>query len=129
MSRRKIVSIDLMGHLCLVPDPRQRKVKHTLINVLFIAVIASLCGVDDFVGMEALAHDSGSVVAAVGLEELCRRQGRTEEMTRYGTLAAKAWHRAKPSDLALLRQKIASLKPNTRAGTKPLSTVGGTPGD
>ena len=51
MSRRKIVSIDLMGHLCLIPDPRQRKVKHPLINILFIAVIASLCGVDDFVGM------------------------------------------------------------------------------
>ena len=79
--------------------------------------------------LEALAHDSGSVVAAVGLEELCRRQGRTEEMTRYGTLATKAWHRAQPSDLAQLRQKIASLKPETRAGTKPLSTVGGTPGD
>ena len=51
LSRRKIVSIDLMNHLSLVPDPRQRKVKHPLINILFIAVIASLCGVDDFVGM------------------------------------------------------------------------------
>ena len=53
MSHRKIVSIDLMGHLCLIPDPRQRKVKHPLINILFIGVIASLCGVDDFVGMAA----------------------------------------------------------------------------
>ena len=53
MSHRKIVSIDLMGHFCLIPDPRQRKVKHPLINILFIGVIASLCGVDDFVGMAA----------------------------------------------------------------------------
>ena len=52
MSHRKIVSIDLMGHLCLIPDPRQRKVKHPLINILFIGVVASLCGVDDFVGLK-----------------------------------------------------------------------------
>ena len=50
-SRFKIVSIDLMSHLCEVPDPRQRKVKDRLINILFIGVIAFLCGVDDFVGM------------------------------------------------------------------------------
>ena len=25
----KMVSIDLMGHLCLVPDPRQRKGKNS----------------------------------------------------------------------------------------------------
>ena len=85
--------------------------------------------VDDFVGMEALAHDLGSVVAAVGLEELCRRQGRTEEMTRYGTLATKAWHRAQPSDLAQLRQKIASLKPDTRAGTGRSSFGVSSPGE
>ncbi len=41
-----------MGHLCLIPDPRQRKVKHPLINILFIGVVASLCGVDDFVGLK-----------------------------------------------------------------------------
>ena len=39
--------------------------------------------------LEALAHDSGSVRAAMGLQVLCERLGRTEEASRYSS-----WRRA-----------------------------------
>ena len=78
--------------------------------------------------LEAVAHDPGSVVGAVGLEELCRRQGRTEEMNRYGALADKAWQRAQPSDLAELRRRVAVLKPETRAQRESQNGSRSTPG-
>jgi len=79
--------------------------------------------------LEAVAHDPGSVVGAVGLEELCRRQGRTDEMNRYGALADKAWQRAQPSDLAELRRRIAGLKPETRAQREDTTGAQTTPGE
>jgi tetratricopeptide (TPR) repeat protein len=44
--------------------------------------------------LEALAHDPGSAKAAMGLQLLCERQGRTEEATRYAALARKFWRHA-----------------------------------
>ncbi len=44
--------------------------------------------------LEALAHDPGSVRAALGLQILCERQGRGEEARRYAELARRAWGRA-----------------------------------
>jgi Tfp pilus assembly protein PilF len=44
--------------------------------------------------LEALAHDPGSVRAALGLQVLCERQGRTEEAKRYAELATRCWGRA-----------------------------------
>ena len=51
MAPRKKVSIQIMDHLSVVPDPRTRKVKHPLINILFIGLVAALCGAEDFVAM------------------------------------------------------------------------------
>lgn len=65
--------------------------------------------------LEAMAHDPGSVIGALGLEEICRRQGRTSEMNRYRDLANKNWSRAQPSDLMRLRQKIRDLGPEKLA--------------
>ena len=39
--------------------------------------------------LEALAHDTGSVRAAMGLQVLCERQGRLGEARRYAALAGK----------------------------------------
>ena len=68
-----------MGHLCLIPDPRQRKVKHPLINILFIGVIASLCGVDDFVGRAAFWK----------AKRTTKRDGRMTNQVRYYILSRK----------------------------------------
>jgi Tfp pilus assembly protein PilF len=50
--------------------------------------------------LEALAHDRGSVRAALGLQVLCERQGREEEATRYATLAQHCWSHAEVQSLA-----------------------------
>jgi hypothetical protein len=44
--------------------------------------------------LEALAHDPGSVRAALGLQILCERLGRTEEANRYAEIAHRCWRRA-----------------------------------
>ncbi len=63
--------------------------------------------------LEALAHDSGSVRGALGLQVLCERQHRTEEASRYAALARRYWHKADPGrldvELAFLRSCGASL--------------------
>ncbi len=61
--------------------------------------------------LEALAHDAGSVRAALGLEALCQRQNRSAEASAYRKLAGRAWDRADPADLARLRQTIAARWP------------------
>jgi Tfp pilus assembly protein PilF len=48
---------------------------------------------------EALAHDPGSVRAALGLQVLCERQGRTEEAERFAELARRCWRKADPASL------------------------------
>jgi Tfp pilus assembly protein PilF len=48
--------------------------------------------------LEALAHDPGSVRAALGLQVLCEHQGRTEEAGRYAALAHRCWKRADAHD-------------------------------
>jgi Tfp pilus assembly protein PilF len=44
--------------------------------------------------LEALAHDAGSVRAALGMQVLCERQGRSEEARRFAELARRCWKRA-----------------------------------
>lgn len=44
--------------------------------------------------LEALAHDAGSAKAALGMQTLCEKQGRTEEAARYAALARKFWRHA-----------------------------------
>jgi hypothetical protein len=57
--------------------------------------------------LEALAHDTGSVRAALGLWALCERLGRTEEADRYLKLARRVWAKADPRDFALLQGDMA----------------------
>jgi tetratricopeptide (TPR) repeat protein len=64
--------------------------------------------------LESLAHDPGSVRAALGLQVLCERQGRTEEATKYSELAHRCWNRAEASvlaaELAYMRGEILTTK-------------------
>jgi tetratricopeptide (TPR) repeat protein len=57
--------------------------------------------------LEALAHDPGSVRAALGLQVLCERQGRSPEAHRYAELARRAWSRA---DAGRLEAELAALR-------------------
>jgi Tfp pilus assembly protein PilF len=61
--------------------------------------------------LEALAHDPGSVRAALGLQVLCERQGRQPEARRYAALARKCWAKA---DAGRLEQELTALR-ETRA--------------
>jgi tetratricopeptide (TPR) repeat protein len=67
---------------------------------------------------EALAHDPGSVRAALGMQVLCERQGRTEESERYAALARRCWSKA---DSGALQAELAALreaKPDPTRGPK-----------
>jgi Tfp pilus assembly protein PilF len=56
--------------------------------------------------LEALAHDPGSVRAALGLQILCERLGRVEEAKRYGELASRCWGRAEVRHLEAERAAL-----------------------
>src|SRR5262249_23209330 len=51
--------------------------------------------------LEALAHDPGSVRAAMGLQILCERLARIPEARRYALLAERAWRKADPQGFAI----------------------------
>jgi Tfp pilus assembly protein PilF len=57
--------------------------------------------------LEALAHDAGSVRAALGMQVLCERQGRKVEARRFAELGRRCWNRASSesfnAELAALR--------------------------
>ena len=73
--------------------------------------------------LEALAHDHGSVRAALGLEALCQRQGRAAEASAYRKLADRAWDRADPADLARLRLRVVTQSEAApESGRKKLAT-------
>ena len=54
--------------------------------------------------LEALAHDSGSAVAALGMQLLCEQQNRPEEAARYATLARRFWRHAEVRHFEGLRE-------------------------
>ena len=56
--------------------------------------------------LEALAHDSGSVKAALGMEALCGRLGRADEARKFGALAYRLWTKADPADFQSLRADL-----------------------
>jgi tetratricopeptide (TPR) repeat protein len=58
------------------------------------ALQAGRSGIGEEAFLEALAHDPGSVRAAMGLQILCERLGRHEESDRYARLAKRAWREA-----------------------------------
>jgi hypothetical protein len=57
--------------------------------------------------LEALAHDPGSVRAALGLQVLCEQQGRSDEARRYADLARRCWNR---SDQEKLQAELDALR-------------------
>jgi tetratricopeptide (TPR) repeat protein len=76
--------------------------------------------------LEALAHDPGSVRAALGLQVLCARQGRTEEARRYAELARRCWRKADPHALAAELSSIRGAqlsKGHTRVGGEQDSVI------
>jgi tetratricopeptide (TPR) repeat protein len=73
--------------------------------------------------LEALAHDPGSVRAALGLQVLCERQGRHDEAERYAELARRDWPKAESrhfrAELSAMRgERLSSAGPAvpTRGG-------------
>jgi tetratricopeptide (TPR) repeat protein len=69
--------------------------------------------------LESLAHDAGSVRAAVGMEALCSRLGRTDEARKFGSLADRLWAKAAHIDLATMRSEMTR-----RAEHVPTATTG-----
>jgi tetratricopeptide (TPR) repeat protein len=68
--------------------------------------------------LESLAHDAGSVKAALGMEALCRRLGRTSEAANFAALATRLWSKADPRDLEALRSEMVA-----RASHVPLAAT------
>lgn len=74
--------------------------------------------------LEAIAHDPGSVRAALGMQVLCEKLGRTEEAHRFADLARKCWAKADPGRLeaelaatrALVKPAASAATPTTGAG-------------
>jgi tetratricopeptide (TPR) repeat protein len=66
--------------------------------------------------LEALAHDPGSVRAALGLQVMCERLGRTEEASRYAELARRCWKRA---EIQTFDAELAEMR---RTGTELTTT-------
>jgi tetratricopeptide (TPR) repeat protein len=71
---------------------------------------------------EALAHDPGSVRAALGMQVVCERQSRLEETERYAALARRCWHKADSgcmqTELSALRGDRPDSLDATRGGVK-----------
>jgi len=65
--------------------------------------------------LEALAHDTGSVRAAMGLQVICEQQNRSSEAKRYAELAHKFWSRATQKDFDV---ELESLRHPYTAGPK-----------
>src|SRR5262249_52166297 len=93
------------------------------------ALKGDLADVAEEAFLEALAHDPGSVRAALGLQALCSRQGRTEEGGRYAELARRSWRKADKGkleiELAALRGEATTkhTKNTKKDKTKGQSTV------
>ncbi|OAI42281.1 hypothetical protein AYO40_00110 [Planctomycetaceae bacterium SCGC AG-212-D15] len=72
------------------------------------ALFAGKAEVAEEAFLEALAHDPASVRAAMGLQVLCERLGRSDEARRYAELARRCWKRAEiqsfDAELADLRR-------------------------
>lgn len=66
---------------------------------------------------EALAHDPGSVRGALGMQVLCERLGRSEEIERCAALARRCWAKADAGHLQMELQAMRGEKV-TRDPTK-----------
>jgi tetratricopeptide (TPR) repeat protein len=73
--------------------------------------------------LEAIAHDPGSVRAALGLQALCLRQNRGAEAARYQALAKKFWKKADLERFLALREEYAKMiPPPTQVTSQPTKT-------
>jgi Tfp pilus assembly protein PilF len=81
--------------------------------------------------LEALAHDPGGVRAALGLQVLCERQGRTDEASRYAALARKCWRRAEvqsfDAEMTALREEYSTTKTQRAQRETPSNSLGNSP--
>ncbi len=71
--------------------------------------------------LEALAHDAGSVRAALGMQVLCEHQGRTEEAQRFADLAHRCWNRANPDSFMAELVALRSQRYGARRAEVPVS--------
>jgi Tfp pilus assembly protein PilF len=74
--------------------------------------------------LEALAHDAGSVRAALGMQVLCEQQGRGEEARRFADVARRCWNRADSANFnaeltALRGERYEKLRLESRSGRLP----------
>jgi hypothetical protein len=56
--------------------------------------------------LEALAHDSGSVRGALGMQALCDRLGRIDEARNFGKVAERCWAKADRKDFESLKSEF-----------------------
>jgi tetratricopeptide (TPR) repeat protein len=56
--------------------------------------------------LEALAHDAGSVRAALGMQALCDRLGRSDEAQNFGKVAERCWAKADRKSFELLKDDM-----------------------
>ncbi len=79
--------------------------------------------------LESLAHDPGSVRAALGMQVLCERHGRKEEAKRFAELARHCWSKADATqlaaELAYLRGDNVSKVTQARSTEAPHLTTSG----
>ena len=61
--------------------------------------------------LESLAHDPGSVHAAMGLEVMCRKLGRSTEADQYASLAKKFWKKADLDAFVRLKEDYSKTIP------------------
>jgi tetratricopeptide (TPR) repeat protein len=71
--------------------------------------------------LESLAHDTGSFRAAIGMEALCTRLGRSDEARKFSALADRLWSKAAHIDVAAMRADMTR-----RADHVPVPTTGST---
>ena len=68
--------------------------------------------------LEALAHDSGSVRGAIGLQLLCEQQGRYDEAKRYADMAHRYWKHAEATAFEAECTAIRDLNRQEAAGNR-----------
>jgi tetratricopeptide (TPR) repeat protein len=73
---------------------------------------------------EALAHDTGSVRAALGLWALCDRLGRSDEASRYLKLAQRLWGRSGTKDFESIKADMARRATKLSIGVSSRTTGG-----
>ncbi|MHB2017718.1 MAG: tetratricopeptide repeat protein [Candidatus Xenobia bacterium] len=72
-----------------------------------------------FAFQEALAHDQGSVVGALGMQVVCERRHQVELARSYAAWAARLWRHADPGALSRQLTRLRSLTPGRACVTIP----------